>query len=161
MYSKRASVGLKHRRSEGRQRHSLHDRRLTINALPEQFFDTRISLASVCPETALMYAVIEDALLCLKENITGNSYAQRSSAQEAARWFFSDDQHSPYSFMSICVGLGLDPEHIRDKLGTLEEDIPGKKITNQKPLHRSQQGLGVPRGLAAPQSYRAHRKEPL
>jgi hypothetical protein len=34
------------------------------NAMPEQFFDSRIKLAAVCPETALMYAVFEDAFLC-------------------------------------------------------------------------------------------------
>ena len=108
MDSRRAPVSPKHRRSEARQRHGLHDRRSNINALPEQFFDTRISLASVCPETALMYAVLEDALLCFQEEFAGSPHEQRCRAQEAARWFFSDDQHSPYSFVSICAGLGLD-----------------------------------------------------
>jgi hypothetical protein len=147
MYSKRAPVSPKHRRSEARQRHGLHDRRSDVNALPEQFFDTRISLANVCPETALMYAVVEDALLCFQEEFAGSPHEQRCRAQEATRWFFSDDQHSPYSFVSICVGLGLDAEEIRDKLGYLEQDTRGKKIASKKQLHRSRQGLGVPRGI--------------
>jgi hypothetical protein len=29
---------------------------------------------------------------------------------------FSGDQHSPYSFVSICAWLGLDAEDIRNKL---------------------------------------------
>ena len=127
MYSKRAPVSPKHRRSEARQRHGLHDRRSSVNALPEQFFDTRISLANVCPETALMYAVVEDALLCFQETFAGAPHEQRCRAQEATRWFFSDDQHSPYSFVSICVGLGLDPEEIRNKLKYLEQDMRAKR----------------------------------
>jgi hypothetical protein len=123
MYSKRAPASPKHRRSEARQRHGLHDRRSNINALPEQFFNTRISLANVCPETALMYAVVEDALLCFQETFTGSPHQQGCWAREAARWFFSDDQHSPYSFVSISAWLGLDPQDIRNKLKYLEQDI--------------------------------------
>jgi hypothetical protein len=161
MYSKRAPVSPKHRRSEPRQRHGLHDRRSNVNALPEQFFDTRISLASVCPETALMYAVVEDALLCFQETFAGSPHQQRCRAQEAARWFFSGDQHSPYSFVSICAGLGLDAEDIRNKLKYLEQDIRAKPISSKKTLHCSQQRLVVAGGLPAPRDYRADRKEPL
>ena len=85
MYSKRAPVSPKHRRSEARQRHGLHDRRSNINALPEQFFDTRISLASVCPETALMYAVVGDALLCFQQTFARSIHQQRCRAQEGLR----------------------------------------------------------------------------
>jgi hypothetical protein len=161
MYSKRAPVSPKHRRSEARQRHGLHDLRYNINALPEQFFNTLISLASVCPETALMYAVLEDALLCFQEEFAGSPDHQRCRAQEATRWFFSDDQHSPYSFVSICAGLRLDPQDIRNKLKYLEQDIRNKPISSKKTLHRSQQRLAVARGLSAPGNYRADRKEPL
>jgi hypothetical protein len=132
MDSKRVPVSPKCRRSKARQRRSLHERRSNVNALPEQFFDTRISLARVCPETALMYAVLEDALLCFQEKFTGMPHEQRCRAQEAARWFFSDDQHSPYSFVSICVGLGLDTQDIRNKLKYLEQDIRAKPISSKK-----------------------------
>jgi len=161
MDSRRVPVSPKRRRSEARQRHGLHDRRSDVNALPEQFFDTRISLANVCPETALMYAVVEDALLCFQEEFAGSPHEQRCRAQEATRWFFSDDQHSPYSFVSICVGLGLDAEEIRDKLGYLEQDIRGKRYLAKRRSHRSQQRLVIARGLPAPRNYRAHWKEPL
>ena len=72
MDPKRVPVTAKDRRSEARRRHSLHDRRSSVNALPEQFFDTRISLASVCPETVLMYAVLEDALVCFQQKFVGS-----------------------------------------------------------------------------------------
>jgi hypothetical protein len=82
---------------------------------------------NVCPETALMYAVAEDALLCFQEKFAGSRDQQRCRAREAARWFFSDDQHSPYSFMSICAWLGLDPQDIRNKLKYLEQAIRAKR----------------------------------
>ena len=63
-----------------------------------------------------MYAVVEDALLCFQQTFAGSIHQQRCRAQEAARWFFSDDQHWPYSFMSICDGLSLDAEDIQNKL---------------------------------------------
>jgi hypothetical protein len=108
-----------------------------------------------------MYAVLEDALLCFQEEFAGSPHEQRCSAQEAARWFVSGDQHSPYSFVSICAWLGLDAEDIRNKLTYLEQDIRGKLIFSKKTLHRSQQRLVVARGLSAPRNYRADRKEPL
>jgi hypothetical protein len=79
-----------------------------------------------------MYAVLEDALLCFQEKFAGTPHEERCRAQEAARWFFSDDQHSPYSFVSICVGLGLDAEEIRNKLKYLEQDIRAKRYLARK-----------------------------
>lgn len=128
MDSKPVPVTTKRRRSEPRRRHNLHHRRSKVNARPEQFFDTRISLANVCPETALMYAVLEDALLCFQETSNGSPHQQRCRAQEAERWFFSNDQHSPYSFVRICAELGLDSEDIRNKLRHLGQATRGKPI---------------------------------
>ena len=74
-----------------------------------------------------MYAVLEDALLCFQEEFAGSPHQQRCRAQEATRWFFSDDQHPPYSFVIICAWLGLDPQNIRSKLKYQEQDIGGKR----------------------------------
>jgi hypothetical protein len=82
---------------------------------PEEFFDSRVKLAAVCPETALMYAVLEDALLCFQKQFeTEQPFAQR--AREAEDWFFSDDSRWLFSFVSVCDALGLEPKYIRTKL---------------------------------------------
>lgn len=148
MDSKRVPVTPKQRRSRAPQRHGLHDRRsnANVNALAEQFFDTQISLATVCPETALMYAVLEDALLCFQEQfVLGLPPGQRLRAEEAEKWFFSDDQHSPYSFAAICDGLSLDAEGIRKNLKRLESRptrfIRDKQIVSK--LGRSKQPVRV------------------
>lgn len=83
-------------------------------ALPEEFFDGRIKLAAVCPEAALMYAVLEDAFLCIHRQFKTERFRRR--AREAEDWFFSDDFRGFFSFLSVCDALGLEPHYIRTKL---------------------------------------------
>lgn len=97
------------------RRAAAFDRTAAATVLPEQFFDSRVKLAAVCPETALMYAVLEDAFLCFhKQFETGFRVVE--SAREAEDWFFSNDSHWLFSFLSVCGALGLEPYYIRKKL---------------------------------------------
>ena len=114
------TTGIRAHRS--RSRHPLsaerppgYERPLAVSALPEKFFDLRVRLATVCPETALMYAVLENAFLCFHQQfeIEGRRSQQ---VRHAEQWFFSDDPHWLFSFVSVCNVLGLDPEYIRKKL---------------------------------------------
>jgi hypothetical protein len=92
-----------------------YERRSYVSALGEQFFDSRVSRVKVCPETALLYAVLEDAFRCFhKQFETKRRFAQ--CTREAEQWFFSDDSHWLFSFVSVCDALGLEPEYIRKKL---------------------------------------------
>ena len=84
-------------------------------ALPEEFFDGRIKLAAVCPEAALMYAVLEDAFLCFHQQFEAEPRFMRR-ARKAEDWFFSDDFRGLFSFVSVCAALGLEPHYIRTKL---------------------------------------------
>ena len=69
-------------------------------------------LVVACPETALMYAVLEEAFLCFhKQFKTEQRFVQR--AQKAEDWFFSDDSRWLFSFVSVCDRLGLEQEYIR------------------------------------------------
>jgi hypothetical protein len=78
-------------------------------------FDSRVKLAAVCPETALMYAVLEDAFLCFQKQFeTEPRFVRR--AREAEGWFFSDDSRWFFSFVSVCHALGLEPKYLRTKL---------------------------------------------
>jgi hypothetical protein len=83
--------------------------------LPEQFFNSRVKLAAVCPETALMYAVLEDAFLSFHRQFETEPRFMRY-AREAEDWFFSDDSRRLFSFLSVCGVLGLEPHYIRRKL---------------------------------------------
>ena len=89
--------------------------RRNASVLPEQFFDSRVKLAAVCPETAMMYAVLEDAFLCFHKQFEPEPrFIER--AREAEAWFFSEDSRWLFSFESICAALGLAPQYIRQKL---------------------------------------------
>jgi len=85
------------------------------NKLPEEFFDCRVKLAAVCPETALMYAVLENAFLSFHKQFESGQRLMQG-ARQAEEWFFSDDFHWLFSFVSVCDVLGLQPRFIRMKL---------------------------------------------
>ncbi len=82
----------------------------------EQFFDLPIKFAVVCPETALMYAVLEDAFLCFHKQFEAPPQFTIERARESEDWFFSDDSCWLFSFLSICAALGLEPHDIRRRL---------------------------------------------
>src|ERR1043166_145832 len=85
------------------------------DVLPEQFF-LRPSLATLCPEAALMCAVLEDAFDCVQKQFISEARHAKRLGQEAEDWFFSDDSNWVFSFVAICTPLDLSPEYIRRKL---------------------------------------------
>ncbi len=108
-----------------------------VNMVPDQFFGPA-SLATVCPEAALMCAVLEDAFLCFQKQFEIERRGI-SMAQEAEEWFFSDDSHWLFSFVAICTVLGLEPEFIRHGLKHWSQsclDIPQRKMYRVKEVNR-------------------------
>jgi hypothetical protein len=94
-----------------------YDQPSRAEQFPEHFFDSEINLRNVCPETALLYAVLEDAFFCFQKQFEVRMRPiQRQAAREAEEWFFSDDSRELFSFKSVCTALGLEPEFIRKKL---------------------------------------------
>jgi len=63
-----------------------------------------------------MCAVLEDALLCFQKRFEIEPRCIQRTAQGVVEWFFSDDSHELFSFVSICTVLGLEPECIRKRL---------------------------------------------
>jgi hypothetical protein len=96
-----------------------YERPSDVSVPPEQFFNSRVSLAAVCPETALMYAVLEDAFLCFQKPFEIESPGIQRTARKAKEWFFSDDSSWLFSFVSVCDVLGLEPGPIRKRLKRL------------------------------------------
>ncbi len=116
MHSRQISSHLSQSRKRASARRTASFERPTGGGiLAELFFDSRVKLTAVCPETALMYAVLEDAFLCFHKMLEPESpFIQRG--QEAEDWFFSDDSRGLFSFVSVCHALGLEPRYIRIKL---------------------------------------------
>lgn len=59
------------------------------------------------PETALMRAVLEDAILCYLGRGRRRRMDPRILAREAEFWIRRDDWESPFSFNNVCTALGL------------------------------------------------------
>jgi hypothetical protein len=94
-----------------------YDQPSRATTLPEHFFNSEINLARVGPETALLYAVLEDAFFCFQKRFEGRMRPiDDKAAREAEEWFFSDESQKLFSFLSVCTALGLEPEFIRKKL---------------------------------------------
>lgn len=107
--------------------HPWHERPHDVSM---QFYEPGVSLAPVGPETALLSAVLEDALVCFQSRFEMKGKSIERPAQQAEEWFFSDDSHWLFSFVSICTVLGLDPGVVRRRLKQWSEsrlDIPPKK----------------------------------
>ena len=62
-----------------------------------------------------MCAVLEDAFHCFQRQIEMERLGTLGT-QEAEKWFFSDDSHWLFSFVSVCDALGLQPQCIRMNL---------------------------------------------
>jgi hypothetical protein len=84
--------------------------------LAEQLFVSSTSKYPECPETALMRAVLDEALACFRRGFTSVKRHARRLAREARAWFLSDDDHWLYSFVSVCAALGLEPSYIRREI---------------------------------------------
>jgi hypothetical protein len=81
--------------------------------LPEQFFHAA-KPHGARGEVALMRAVLEDAFNCFQKLFSAPTKKRSQRlAREAERWFFDNDTRWPFSFVNICVVLGLDPGYIR------------------------------------------------
>jgi hypothetical protein len=67
-------------------------------------------------ERQLLVAVLQDAVDCFRTHAFASDQRRQRLALEAEEWIARDDPASPFSFVSICDHLGLDPDSVREKL---------------------------------------------
>ena len=112
---------------------SWHAQLSDASVLPEQFFNPQISFFTGRPVAGLLRAVLEDALACFQKQFMTEGHRVQREAQEAEQWFLSEDSHWPFSFVSICTLLNLEPNYIRRGLREWE-------ARERKALHKKAQG---------------------
>jgi hypothetical protein len=110
-----------------------HEQLSATCVLPSQFFSSQTSLSMGRPVAALLQAVLEDALTCFQKQFASERRHVQRIAQEAEAWFLSEDAHSPFSFVSVCAVLGLEPEAIRQRLKHWSHSHP---ITPRRKMRR-------------------------
>ena len=84
--------------------------------LPRQFFQPADRAHKMRGEVALLYAMLDDAVLCLQKGQLSRRHRAQRLAADAELWFFTDDYLSPFSFVNVCSLLGLDPAYLRSGL---------------------------------------------
>ncbi len=113
------------------------------SVLPEQFFNSQHSFFTGRPVAALLRAVLEDALTCFQKQFMNERPRVQREAQEAEVWFWSEEEGWPFSFVTICAALGLEPEAIRRQLKRWHHS---HLALPQKQMRRS--GPRRPRGVS-------------
>ncbi|MGH7924045.1 MAG: hypothetical protein ACREQH_05575 [Candidatus Binatus sp.] len=82
--------------------------------LPVQFAESRRKKLPSEAERKLLFAVLEDAVRCyLKHRDGGQAERNHPDFVEAALWLSSDQKDSPFAFVSVCDGLGIDADRLR------------------------------------------------
>jgi hypothetical protein len=84
--------------------------------LPEQVGGSASMVSKYGGIVALMYAVLEDAVECFWKQFQSTRRHDLHSAREAEEWFLSEGDASPFSFITICTVLKIDPDYIRTGL---------------------------------------------
>lgn len=81
--------------------------------LPVQYADMIRGNAGRPPEHRLLFAVLEDAVRCWQLYERATTRRGRNLFRETAAWFASDDDSSPFAFVTTCQVFGLDPSYVR------------------------------------------------
>ena len=95
---------------------SAGSRSSTAAVMPEQFQDIWQRRA-LTPESQLQVAILEQAIEDLRR--PRRNRQNERSYREALGWMASDNEAWPFSFVNVCLSLGLDPAAVRLEL--LEE----------------------------------------
>lgn len=95
--------------------------------LPSQFFASMRKKVPQEPEYRLIVAVLQDAIECFQKHLFARDHKARHLFEDAAEWLASDDREWPYSFISICDVLNLNPDYVRSGLQAWQErQLAGK-----------------------------------
>lgn len=80
--------------------------------LPEQYLSQRRD-HRYDGEHNLLFAILEDAIRCYLDHSNYRTPIQRVQYVEAHDWLFSVKDRGPFSFVSVCENLEIDPESLR------------------------------------------------
>jgi hypothetical protein len=91
--------------------------------LPAQYFETFRRKMPLEPEIKLMFAVLEDAIMCFHKYALARNVRSERLFREAEDWILEQDSDWLFSFENICSTLGLDPSYLRRGLTQRKEKL--------------------------------------
>jgi hypothetical protein len=80
------------------------------------------------PEKMLMWAVLEDAILCLQEHDLAPAGSGTRQFLEARDWIMDKESDWFFSFESICAALDMNPNYIRNGLLQRERKLANRAV---------------------------------
>ncbi len=89
--------------------------------LPAQYFATFRRKIPLEPEIKLMFAVLEDAIMCFYKYALARNGRSERLFREAEDWILEQNGDWLFSFENICSTLGLDPSYLRRGLTQRKE----------------------------------------
>jgi len=84
--------------------------------LPSKNSELRRKKATSEGERKLLFAVLEDAILCYLQDAGETSLGNRPEFHGAAEWLSSDDESGPFAFLRVCEALSIDAGRLRSGL---------------------------------------------
>jgi hypothetical protein len=82
------------------------------------------------PERALLFAVLEDAVLDFQKYLFSQHETETQLFREAENWIGGDDRAWPFSFVNVCDTLGIHPHYLRKGL------LQWKRRASAERLHK-------------------------
>jgi len=86
------------------------------HVLPVQFQDSLRRKKAISPEVALVIAILERAMLDLREHRYARRRREQRLYMNAYAWVASEDRRWPYSYRNLCETLGMDPLAVQARL---------------------------------------------
>jgi hypothetical protein len=81
--------------------------------IPEQFLATYKRTIHLDAEKTLMFAVLQDAVVCFQEYVAAYDKRRRMLFVDAEQWILENDRHYLFSFDNVCECLGFDASYLR------------------------------------------------
>ncbi len=96
--------------------------------IPEQFFILAHDSAAHWSGTQrLLFAVLQDAVVCWFRHRHAQNARGRRLFRETHAWFWSKDQNWLFAFERVCAHLKLDPDYIRRGLTRWQTSQPSRQ----------------------------------
>jgi hypothetical protein len=118
-------------------RHSLHDdlggSPAAILFQPDplalaDYLETLRRNAFQDPERALLFAVLEDAVLNFQKYLFSERETETHLFKEAEEWISREDRAWPFSFINVCDSLGIHPHYLRKGLLQWKRQVSAEKL---------------------------------
>ncbi len=107
--------------------------------LPAQLYDTSFGGARIQPEKRLQVGVLADAVGTFRRWTGVEHPRARRLLAEVDDWFASDAADGPFTFITICDSLELDPSYIRRGLRQWRTHLEAT-ARQKRPLRRDSNG---------------------